>query len=531
MTATSPFPIRPATAKCVLMAVPLAISAVIVFWDIQGVGLSHWDEYNYLVTAKWFLRRPDGAFTIYEPPGFPFAVSLFFRIFGVKDYIAIAVSGIFAIATVALVTYFALRSFAAEVAMIAPIMLIISPLFLTYARMALTDMAFTFVFSFALVAMYRALRSRRLRDGALAGLALGACVMTKYNGFMPLVVFVCYLLIISKGIKAGDRLGTALGWIKLVFLMCIPSVLFGLLFFAMLGISTELPASQVFSLHAFKIISLNLPNVLGRGFAKFNSAAIHYHAGQLGFFPLTSISYYSQTLGTFVPLPVLLLSIVGLLRRDVRDSPELFVALWLLLTFFLISSTPTHYTRAILPVLPPIALSAGLGLSRLKSLILSRNRILHKMVKFRVKSVVGPILLVLVIALSLQGALESISMEHRGYRQAGQFLNSIVGNSQVLAQTQPVIAFYYPVTLGEMNSSSLLRNQFLIIDFIAAENGYLPQVQQLKEQGRIKLLATIHNDLPEEVYLDSMGFEQLPRWNYTYIQIYEIVNGTTTQVP
>jgi 4-amino-4-deoxy-L-arabinose transferase-like glycosyltransferase len=86
-----------------LLAFPVLLSAAVIFWNLKGVGLSHWDEYNYIETAKWFLRKPGGTFTIYEPPGFSFLVAVFFRLFGVRDYVAIAVSAVFAVATVALV--------------------------------------------------------------------------------------------------------------------------------------------------------------------------------------------------------------------------------------------------------------------------------------------------------------------------------------------------------------------------------------------------------------------------------------------
>jgi hypothetical protein len=119
-------------------------------------------------------------------------------------------------------------------------------------------------------------------------------------------------------------------------------------------------------------------------------------------------------------------------------------------------------------------------------------------------------------------------MEHQAYRQAGQLLASFSGGA-VLAQTQPVIDFYYPVNFGGINATSLAKNRFIVIDFIGAENGNLSTVQQFTQQGRIKLVATIRNDLPQEVYLDSMSFQELAHWNYTYIQIYEVVNGTATE--
>lgn len=180
------------------------------------------------------------------------------------------------------------------------------------------------------------------------------------------------------------------------------------------------------------------------------------------------------------------------------------------------------------PVLPPLALSASLGVSRLSSFVHSLRLVRVRLPKLKF-NVIAPLLIVLVIALSLQGAFQAIAVEHQAYREAGQLLVASAGYSPVLAETQPVMAFYYPVNFGQMNDTSLARNRYLVIDFIAAENGYVPAIQQLEQEGRLKLIATVHNDVPIEVYLDSITFQQLRDWNYTYIQIYEVVNGTTTQ--
>jgi len=528
MTTTSKFRLETNAARIALTALPLVMSIIMIFWNLQGLGLSHWDEFNYIVTAQWFLRRPGGTFTIYEPPGFSFLVAVFFKIFGVKDYVAIAVSGIFAVGTIGLVTYLGLRLFGLEVSLAAPVMLVLSPLFLTYSRMALTDMTFTFFFSLALASMYFATKSRDHRWTALAALAFAACTMVKYNGFMSLATFACYLLIILGGLRGSERLRVAIGWLRKLVLICIPSLILNFLFVLMLGISTLLPPRQVFSLHALRAVESNFLGVLAKGFAKLNAGAIQPHAGQLGFFPLAAAPFYIQVLAVFVPGPLLLLAIIGLVRKNFKDGPALFISVWLLASFFLISSIPSHYSRAILPVLPPLALSGGLGLSRVGAFLRSAGLARWPKLKPKLGWVV-PALLILIVALSLEGAAQAVSVEHQGYRQAGELLATFPGTSPTLEQTQLVMGFYYPASFGAINATSLAKNRFIVTDFIGAENGYLPTLQQFRQQGKIKLVATIRNDLPPEVYLDTMSFQTLAQWNYTYIQIYEVVNGTTTQ--
>jgi 4-amino-4-deoxy-L-arabinose transferase-like glycosyltransferase len=513
-----------ADRKPLLLAVPVLLATLVTFWNLTSLGLSHWDEYNYIETAEWFLRKPGAAFTIYEPPGFPFIVAIFFRLFGVRDYVAIAVSAVFAVATVALVAYLGIRLFGLTVGLTAPILLMITPLFIIYSRMALTDIAFTFFFSLALVAMYAAVRHGSRWNIAFAGIALGICTMIKYNGFMPVPIFLIYCLIALRSVRKCGRFRAALRGLRVLILTCVPSVVLGLLFISFLGLSTRLPENRVFSLHAAKLMVLEAPEILANGFTKFGRAAVLYHAGQLAFLPFASAPYYLQVLVYFVPVPVLLLAMIGLLRRDLRDGPELFVAVWLVASFFLVSSIGVQYSRAILPALPPLALCASLGLSKIKTLTESLS-ISRPRVKLRA---LAPLLLILVVVLSLQGVVQAVSFEHHGYRDAAALLTATDENGPVLADTQLVIGFYRSVNFGGVNTTNLARNRYLVVDFIADENGYAPVIQQLTQEGRLKLLETLPADLPPEVYLDTMSFTQVSHWNYTYIHVYEIENATAS---
>ena len=516
------YTVRGYRTRSALLLIPVLLSAVVLFWNLPTLGLSHWDEYNYLETAEWFLRKPGAAFTIYEPPGFSFLVAVFFRLFGVQDYVAIAVSIVFAVATVALVAYVGLRYFGLSVGLASPILLLIMPLFITYSRMALTDVAFTFFYSLAMVTMYAAVKRRRRGDIIVSGLALGACAMIKYNGFMPLIVFLIYGLVALWNVGDGKRLAVTLRSFQILIFTCIPALVLGLLFIAFLGLSAELPTRRVFSLHAMKILVLQAPTVLAKGLVKFMKAAVFYHSGQLAFIPFAHTPFYIEVLAFFVPTPVLVLAIIGIARRNMRDGADLFAAVWLLGSFFVVASFGAEYSRAILPTLPPLALCAGLGLIKLVAYLQSLS---FPRPRLRLR-VLTPLLLILVVVLSLPGAYQAISIEHHGYRQAAEVLGTVQAKGSVLADSQPVIRFYTPVTFGQINDTTLSTNQYLVVDFVAAENGYMPRIQQLTEEGHLKLLATVPADLPTEVYLDSISFNQLAEWNYTYIQVYQIVNAT-----
>lgn len=507
----------------ICVVIPTLLSAIIMFWNLTALGLSHWDEYNYIETAEWFLRIPGGAFTIYEPPGFPFIVALFFRLFGVRDYVAIAASGLFAVATVGFVAYLGLKLFDFEVGLTAAILLMLTPLLITYARMALTDTTFMFFYSLAAATMYFALKSGRIRTIAVAGIALSACTMTKFNAVMVAAVILFYFLISMLSVERTQKPRIALRQLKILILTCIPSLVVGILYISFLGLSTQLPASRLLSVHALKLAVLDAPTIFSDGLAKLIISG--HHVGLLNFFPFMSATYYLQVLVYFVPFPVLLLAVVGLLRKDLSDCPELFVVVWLLGSFFIIASVGAQYSRAILPVLPPLALCASLGLFKISAFAQSLSLAHRPKVKLEI---LAPLLLILVIVFSFQGAYQAASVEHHGYREAAQLLTNAGGNVPALADAQPVIGFYHPVNFGEINGTNLSHNRYLVVDFVAIKKGYGPLIQQLAAQGRIRLIATIPADLPPEVYLDWMSFQQLEQWNYTNIQIYEITNSTAT---
>lgn len=507
--------------KLSVACIPTAVSALLVFWNLKSLGLSHWDEYNYVITAMWLLGRKGGVFTIYEPPGFSVFVAIFFKIFGVHDYVAISVSGVFAVMTVALVTAIGVKSFGLRVGITAPILLILPSLFLIYSRMALTDVAFTFFFTASVFSTYLALKSGKPKHVILAALLFAACNGIKYNGFMALVIPLLYVPIILKDTRKADRLKKALkcGW--RLALISLPSVALGFMFVLFLGVGGSL--RNILSLRLIKLISIG---TLVKGLSKFQTAAIQAHAGQLSFLPLREALFYLKVLVYWVPLPVLTLAILGLGARRLKDSPKVFTSLWFLSAFIEITSIPAQYSRALLPVLPPLALLGGLGVVRLESL--ARSLALAGRLKFnlRLRSAIPILALLLVLLTALSPLVQTLALSHNAYREVGQILQGTAGNSTVLAETQPVIAFYYPVSFGSMTESNLAKASYLVVDFIGAEQGLQPKIQLLEQQGRLKLVASVHNDAPILVYLDSLSFEQLRTWNYTEIQIYKVENVT-----
>src|SRR5262249_16656283 len=84
----------------------VAVAAALRFWNLTSLGLTHFDEGAYTTTGRWLapFGASGGAFQpTFSPPFFPSLIGAAFVMFGVKDYVAIAVSAAAGSITVGLV--------------------------------------------------------------------------------------------------------------------------------------------------------------------------------------------------------------------------------------------------------------------------------------------------------------------------------------------------------------------------------------------------------------------------------------------
>jgi 4-amino-4-deoxy-L-arabinose transferase-like glycosyltransferase len=501
-------------------------SAVLVFWNLPTLGLSYWDEYNYIVTARWFLGIRGNVFHTYEGPVFPFFMSLLFRVFGVQDYVAIATSSLFAVMTVALLTMAGKKMFDTKVALIAPTLLTFTALFLIFSRLAMTDMAFTFFFTAANLAAYLALSRRKLADAILAGVLYAACTGVKYSGLLALLVPLAYALLLVLYAEKGQRLREGLRYLRAVLIMIIPNVLAGLLFLAFLGVGGSV--RQLFSRHGLRQLTLGLPATLRNGYEKFLAIGWGLHSSQLNVVPLHAAPYYVQVLVTWDSVPVLILAIIGILTINTKSRSEIFTLVWAAVIFTALSSV-TAYAREILPILPPLSILAALGLAKLPGVVQFTIKTLKPSgarLSVNGRLFLAVVVLALVLGSSAIQVVQTISVKHDAYREAGQLLREIAGNSVVLADTQLIIAYYYPVRFGNITASEIANVQYVIVDYQAVTHGNEAALISLQQQHRIELVASIHNDLYPIIYLDVTNFQHLQTWNYTDITIYRVVNAT-----
>jgi 4-amino-4-deoxy-L-arabinose transferase-like glycosyltransferase len=521
--------------KVILSLIPTLVAIIFVFWDFQNLGLSFWDEYNYLTTAKWFLGRPGGVFFIYEPPGFPFVIALFFKVFGIKDYSAIMACGIFAVMLVAFMTIIGVKFFNLEVSFFASILAAISPLLLTFSRMAVTDVPFAFFFSAFVVSAYQALRTRKGSHLILAGMLLVGCSSMKYNSFMALLLIIFYIPVFVLSAEKSKRLRALLENFKSILIIFLPTMVLGLGFLFLLGVRGSI--RDLMSARTIWLFAGQFLPTFQEGLTKFGEHAIGPHSWQFTVKPLLLTFDYLSTLAYWVPLPFFALAFLGM-PRNVKDSPHMFLAFWLIVGFLEISSIPGsvfNMSRAMLPILPPLLFLSAVGLKRAKSVAYF---ILSKLVhhpNINISSILPFALFLLVVAAGILPAIGTISVYHNAYRQAGEILGTEAGRSATIAQTQLVMRFYYPAdVVGRvaLNESTLAGYQYLVVDYWATSYNQGPAIQKLREEGHLQLVASIRNEIPPILYTDGafpINLSQLGTWKYTTIEIYRIINVTSSQ--
>jgi len=122
----------------------------------------------------------------YRPPLLPYLISLIFRLH-LSEAGARLISPLFSCATILLTYHYTEKHFSQRTALLASLILITSPLFLTYSLRILAHEPFAFFYTLSVFLFYEGLREKRKLyvAGAVAGLAY----LTRYVG----VMFFCFI--------------------------------------------------------------------------------------------------------------------------------------------------------------------------------------------------------------------------------------------------------------------------------------------------------------------------------------------------
>jgi len=183
-----------------VLLLSLAAAATVRFWAWDGVGLDHFDEGGYAMSAR---SVAEGAFAdgryprqhFLSPPFLFGTAGMAMRVLGTSDSVLVGLSATLGIGTVLLVFLMASSWFGRPAAVGASVLIAFADFHVLYSRSGLTDVAFGFWFLCALWCFAEAERRESWSWAVLAGLATGCAWNTKYHGWLAVVVATAALLL------------------------------------------------------------------------------------------------------------------------------------------------------------------------------------------------------------------------------------------------------------------------------------------------------------------------------------------------
>ena len=199
------------TRTLVLVCViALAHAAIYIVHQRPDWGVAWTDQEGYkrlgevLATTGEFTRYPDAPVFVPEvirTPGYPVFVAVVYRVFGIGNQMALAISQGFVFAALCLVVYAIARRVAGEpTATGAAIAAALFAPFPYFGALAVTELWTTFVASIAMLACVTAVQSGRVRDYAIAGVLFSLTTMVR-----PAFVLLPFFLAVAVPVLVREQ--------------------------------------------------------------------------------------------------------------------------------------------------------------------------------------------------------------------------------------------------------------------------------------------------------------------------------------
>lgn len=382
----------------------VVLAAALRFWQLDSLGLTHFDEGSYAMTGRWLATcgRDGWFFQSGHAPGlFPTLVGMCFLLFGVQDYAAIGVSAFTGSLTVAVIYAMGRCWFGRTAGVLAALFLVTAEYHLIYSRLALTDATFTLLFWASLGGLFMGIQEHRRRWFLSGGVLTGLCWNTKYHGFFPLVIAGAWLC--AQAVYRLSRRQQPVAAKELWRDFGLSAAIAGLLYLPWL---------------LFVQFSV--------GYGAIFQGQMAHSFGQSGLLvtsPQTLYFYLSHWLSPALLLAALAGATAVLLHRD-RSG------FFLLLGLALFTASALFYLsfpRLLLPVVPGLCLLAGLGVEKL-------GRLFGRQARWLTAG-----LAVVILTMNSRAAQPVLALHTDGYRRAATYLQQ----ARVPVLTQMSKNFYF----------------------------------------------------------------------------------------
>jgi 4-amino-4-deoxy-L-arabinose transferase-like glycosyltransferase len=341
----------------------IIIIALLRFINLGFGDINPWDEAMYAIRSKSIVAFGEwldqteysvgGLYTSSHPPLFIWLTAIGFHLFGISNVTVRLISAIFGALTVIIMYEFCKRLFERRTAIFAATILGLNPLFTHFCRQGQLDITYTFFITFSILSYLYYRQNQKNRWRLIAGISFGLALMSKILvGFFVPMILAPYLLVLI--IRNDEKISDAISDLAIIF---------------SIGILIALPW------HAFMTIKH------GRAFidyfflfhlVKRSVAGVEENVRKLGAF------YFVNQL--LVRMPAALMSGIYAIFRSIRlkkssqdKRKRIFLLIWFLVVFIVISAFKTKLITYMIPALIPLSILAGITLSQI-----SRSKINRK---------------------------------------------------------------------------------------------------------------------------------------------------------
>ena len=309
--------------------------AVFVSLDLAGTPIQ-WDEAAHLSNGVFLLRGDYAEISSFYPPLFDVVTVGFFRILGVTVVSARLVSLLFSLLSLWLVFELVCRLYGIKTALVASVLLGLSPGYYWLSRVAMIETMMVFFFLLTLFFFFSWLCNRQDKMLVFGGLALGLGFLTKYQVLVAGVIMLISILLLAR-----DHLRPGLSKFALLILTAIAVTVPWLL------ISYQIYASKMLDEWVYALQMGNPEKSL-------------YSTR----FPIPIFYFFEMTWPYSDVHPIsLLLYIVSLLGLGFfawrRNRSDRLLLIWFVVVYVFFTLIPNKHWRYVLPLFPALAISAA----------------------------------------------------------------------------------------------------------------------------------------------------------------------------